>query len=123
MNTERQKKYAELRQRLVDQRDRTYERVRAIHADQQRESMELEKDPEDQAIQLENDEVLDALEPATRREFGQILGALERLEEGQYGTCVDCGDEIAMKRLEAIPFAVRCVECAEEHEGEQRQKA
>ncbi len=38
--------------------------------------------------------------------------ALGKLEEGSYGICEDCGAAIAAERLEAIPWAVRCVACA-----------
>ena len=33
------------------------------------------------------------------------------IAEGTYGTCEDCGEEISVGRLNAVPFAVRCVEC------------
>jgi len=42
--------------------------------------------------------------------------ALERLEEGTYGTCEECGLEIGEKRLKAIPFARYCVDCQKEKE-------
>lgn len=43
--------------------------------------------------------------------------ALYRLEEGSYGYCFDCGEEISAKRLRALPFAVRCKECEEAREA------
>lgn len=42
--------------------------------------------------------------------------ALERLDEGTYGTCVDCGKEISEKRLEAVSFTLYCLECQREKE-------
>jgi DnaK suppressor protein len=42
-----------------------------------------------------------------------IEEALLRIDEGTYGTCEDCGEEIAVGRLNAVPFALRCVECQE----------
>lgn len=42
--------------------------------------------------------------------------ALERLEEGTYGICEECGQEIGEKRLQAIPFAQYCVGCQREKE-------
>jgi DnaK suppressor protein len=42
--------------------------------------------------------------------------ALERLEEGTYGTCEECGLEIGERRLKAMPFARYCVNCQEEKE-------
>jgi len=46
----------------------------------------------------------------------KINEALERLEEGAYGNCFECGDEISHQRLRALPFAVRCKECEEARE-------
>ncbi|MGD0886182.1 MAG: TraR/DksA family transcriptional regulator [Thermodesulfovibrionales bacterium] len=42
--------------------------------------------------------------------------ALSRIEEGTYGICEDCEGEIPIGRLNAMPFAVRCVECQARHE-------
>jgi DnaK suppressor protein len=46
----------------------------------------------------------------------KIEAALERIEDGTYGLCEECGIRIPKKRLEAIPFAVLCVKCASEFE-------
>ena len=48
----------------------------------------------------------------------KINAALERLEEGTYGYCYECGEEIAGQRLRALPFAARCRDCEEMHEVE-----
>lgn len=45
-----------------------------------------------------------------------INEALQRLDEGTYGVCEECGTEIAEKRLQAIPFALYCLECQEQKE-------
>ena len=55
--------------------------------------------------------------------LNKINDALSRLEHGNYGYCFDCGEEIAEKRLHALPFAVRCKDCEEAREvAEQRQR-
>jgi DnaK suppressor protein len=46
----------------------------------------------------------------------RINEALVRLEEGQYGFCYECGEDIAEARLRALPFAVRCKDCEEARE-------
>ena len=48
--------------------------------------------------------------------LNRIDTALHRLNEGTYGCCFDCGDEIAEARLRALPFAMRCKDCEEAHE-------
>ena len=50
--------------------------------------------------------------------LAKITAALERLEEGTYGYCYECGEEIAGRRLRALPFAERCRDCEEMHELE-----
>src|SRR6186997_3510471 len=53
----------------------------------------------------------------------KIEEALSRLEEGTYGNCFECGDEISERRLRALPFAVRCKDCEEAREiAEQRER-
>ena len=43
----------------------------------------------------------------------QINQALSRLDEGAYGHCLECGEEIPERRLRALPFAIRCKDCEE----------
>ena len=55
--------------------------------------------------------------------LNKIDAALRRLEEGTYGNCFECGDEISEARLRALPFAVRCKDCEEAREtAEQRER-
>jgi DnaK suppressor protein len=57
----------------------------------------------------------------------RVRDALVRLESGDYGNCVDCGGEIAERRLRAMPFAIRCTACEDAQEqvraGERRSEA
>jgi RNA polymerase-binding transcription factor len=55
--------------------------------------------------------------------LNKVNDALVRLEQENYGNCFDCGEEIAEKRLRALPFAVRCKDCEEAREtAEQRER-
>jgi len=47
-----------------------------------------------------------------RNLLGHIAGALDRLEQGTYGRCVECGQEIGRERLRALPYTPSCVGCA-----------
>ncbi len=49
---------------------------------------------------------------ALRRLLGEVEAALERLGRGEYGRCELCGGEIGAARLEAVPWAGRCINCA-----------
>lgn len=55
--------------------------------------------------------------------LNKVNDALSRLEQGNYGNCFDCGEEIGERRLRALPFAVRCKDCEEAREtAEQRER-
>ena len=55
-----------------------------------------------------------ALEIKRRREVGinRIKAALNRIKEGEFGFCLNCGDEIAVKRLDIDPSIPTCISCA-----------
>lgn len=56
---------------------------------------------------------LTGLAQAARSKLEQVTAALDRLDDGTYGTCARCGEPIPAGRLEARPFAAHCVSCAE----------
>jgi DnaK suppressor protein len=70
-----------------------------------------EHDPEGATIAFERAQA-QALKGVTQAHLDQIAGALARLAEGSYGSCVDCGAEVGAARLEARPAAATCLTCA-----------
>ncbi len=77
-----------------------------------------ERDPEfEEGAQNEHEQyTLALLGEAQRRQVAMIDAALGRIEQGEYGVCVDCGTEIDPKRLQALPFALLCTDCATRRE-------
>lgn len=71
-------------------------------------------DQEDKMAERQEDEILSALSQSDHAEIIRIDAALKRLDEGTYGICANCGEEIAPARLEAMPDTVLCVSCASE---------
>ncbi|BDG08257.1 TraR/DksA family transcriptional regulator [Anaeromyxobacter paludicola] len=73
-----------------------------------------ERDPEfEEGAQNEHAQyTLTALTDVHRREIAAIDAALARMESGAYGVCLDCESEIDPKRLHALPYALRCADCA-----------
>jgi RNA polymerase-binding transcription factor DksA len=69
-------------------------------------------DAEEAAIEAEADEPLLGQSALLELEIGQVRAALARLESGDYGVCVVCGEDIAPARLKAIPEAKHCIDCA-----------
>src|ERR1700730_3784437 len=121
-------RYSELRQMLDERR-------REIHAQVQ---VKMRGVREEGTWGGKLNEVLDAVESAEAdiqedlefalvqmksETLNKITDALTRLEQGTYGNCFECGEEIAEKRLKALPFAVRCKDCEEGREAaEQRER-
>jgi DnaK suppressor protein len=68
------------------------------------------------------DEIEFALISMKSETLNKINDALLRLEHGDYGNCYECGEEIAEKRLRALPFAVRCKDCEEARENAQQRE-
>jgi DnaK suppressor protein len=101
---------AEIRERLINHKRELEQRVERIH-EHAREP--LDPDSSEQAAQLGNVQVVAALEHEAVHEIAQIDAALRRLENGQYGACVTCGEPISPARLTAHPASAECVDCAE----------
>jgi len=70
-------------------------------------------DSAEQAQERENDEVVDAIGNETQLSIRVIQTALEKIEAGTYGSCENCGEDISVDRLRAVPEATRCLECAD----------
>ena len=70
-------------------------------------------DSAEQAQERENDEVVDAIGNETAQSIRVIQAALARIDDGTYGLCENCGEDIAPARLSAVPEATRCVNCAD----------
>jgi RNA polymerase-binding protein DksA len=66
----------------------------------------------ERAKELEDSEVVDALGNEARTELRNISAALQRMEAGEYGFCVECGTDIDPGRIEAHPYAKQCIDCA-----------
>lgn len=109
-----------------------YKEIREVLLAKQRElSLRLENiksnitrgrsaDSQEQAQELENAEVVDALGNEARHELHLIAKALDQIKQQTYGDCLDCGKQIPPARLKAQPFAERCIDCATRAESGQR---
>jgi RNA polymerase-binding transcription factor DksA len=74
----------------------------------------------DQGTETHDQELDAGTELMLAGEAEQVEFAQQRLAEGTYGTCVDCGKEIPEARLDANPEAIRCIEDQERYEGQRR---
>lgn len=101
---------AKFRERLLQQKAELEKRVDRIH-DHARNP--LNADSAEQAAELGNVAVVTALETEAVEEIEEIKSALQRIESGEFGVCVSCGEIINRKRLEARPASLECLDCAE----------
>lgn len=81
------------------------------------------KDLGDQATTAYTREFLFELGNGDRRLLKEVLEALHKLEEGSFGACERCGEAIAERRLEALPFARYCIDCQRLVEQEEKAAA
>jgi len=72
----------------------------------------LDPDSEERAVELADDEALAGIDVTLRNEMIAVEHAIVRLESGDYGRCVACGEPIAEARLLALPTAEKCLDCA-----------
>ena len=124
MNPER---YSELRRILEERRREMVSEVQGKIRDVRTEGAETQVNGVVDAAETSDADIQDDIEFALiqmkSETLNKINDALVRLEHGEYGFCFDCGEEIAEKRLRALPFAVRCKDCEEAREAaEQRQR-
>ena len=99
----------QLRQDLVEQLADLGHRVDDFEHDLREP---LEADFAEQATQMEGSEVTSALEHTAILQAQQIKAAIDRIDAGSYGECVNCGNQINPERLRVRPHATRCVDCA-----------
>lgn len=89
--------------------------TRIQHIDEELDSHNS-KDWEELATEREEDEVLEGMGLSAQAEIRMIKAAINRMDAGEYGECVDCGDEINHDRLDVLPYTPFCQVCAAKHE-------
>lgn len=113
-------RHAALKQILLAKREALIKEIKhqlgqSVTEEEQRR-LEAAMDSGDQALVDLEREMGISLQEMRNRERQLIDDALDSVDEGTYGICADCGDEISEKRLHALPFARLCVECQSKRE-------
>lgn len=101
--------HEEIRRKLIARLDELNERLQEI--DQQLHQP-ADADAEERAVEREDDEMLERLGLSGQEEIRRITAALDRIENGTFGICAACGEDISPERLAVVPFAARCRNCA-----------
>ena len=119
-------RYAELKRILEERRREILNQVQVKMRDVRAEGASGEGQGVLDAAESSEADIQDDIEFALIQMKSETLRkieeALSRLEEGTYGNCFECGDEISERRLRALPFAVRCKDCEEARELAERRE-
>ena len=91
------------------QRDLAHVRGEAI--DPGRDSAERLGAGADDPVEAYTSDLEEGMEDDLRASLDEIAEALKRIDAGTFGLCVDCGEPIPDKRLEALPASARCMDC------------
>jgi RNA polymerase-binding transcription factor DksA len=102
---------AEARDYLLQKLREIVERHDKVGTSLRRQRNPLGADWQENAVVLENDEVLEALDADGRVRIRQLREALARIDNGSYGACVICHRPIAPARLQALPEIATCITC------------
>jgi len=119
-------RYAELR-RILEERRReilseVHGKIRDVRAEGANNPTTGVLDAAETSEADIQDDIEFALIQMKAETLSKIEEALRRLEEGTFGYCFECGEEISERRLRALPFAVRCKDCEEAREVAQQRE-
>ena len=105
------KKMRTYRDRLLERRESLFSQVTEAEKTSRERDLEATQDPADMAANAYTKELLISMSDNDRMLLELIDEALERVESGEYGECVNCGEPIQEKRLNAVPWARYCLRC------------
>ena len=119
-------RHAELTSILEERRreimDQVQEKIRDVRTESPNSPTQGVLDAAESSEADIQDEIEFALIQMKAETLHKIEEALPRLEEGTFGYCFECGEEISERRLRALPFAVRCKDCEEAREMAQQRE-
>lgn len=121
--TQHEQLRAQLEQRkeqLLQELDAVQRDTLGVAAAASRGDAEVPGSPRDQANSMAAGMVRDAEAARDHDELVAVRAALERMAEGSYGECVDCGQSVGVPRLLAQPSATRCIACQSKAEAQGR---
>ncbi|HEX8070291.1 MAG TPA: TraR/DksA family transcriptional regulator [Pyrinomonadaceae bacterium] len=105
------RKLKSYRDRLLERREGLFRQVTEAEMSSRERDLEATQDPADMAANAYTKELLISMSANDRRLLALIDEALQRIETGGFGECVNCGEPVQEKRLEAVPWARYCLKC------------
>jgi DnaK suppressor protein len=110
------KRLEQFKKRLEDRQVELRKTVSTRQQDGRNQGEDIAQDIADRAASSYNKEFLFTQSTNERQMLGMVDSALARIREGTYGECINCGNEINAKRLEAVPWTRYCIECQDKLE-------
>ena len=105
------RKVKSYRDRLLERRESLFSQVTEAEMSSRERDLEATQDPADMAANAYTKELLISMSANDRKLLTLIDEALERVEAGEYGECVNCAEPVQEKRLDAVPWARYCLKC------------
>ena len=99
------------RDRLLARRESLFSQVTEAEMSSRERDLEATQDPADMAANAYTKELLISMSANDRKLLTLIDEALERVEKGEYGECINCGEPVSDKRLDAVPWTRYCLKC------------
>ena len=113
-----EKKLQKFRQRLTEENQKLVRSINRNRLAEEEITLENTEDEGDHATISHNKELLYNLHESDFQRLKSIQEALKRMDRGEFGECIRCGEEINEKRLAAVPWATMCITCQEQTERE-----
>jgi DnaK suppressor protein len=107
--------FKDIKQHLLARKIELEERLKGLAAEKVTD--DEVHDPADQASAATSEEISLSIQKNEYDEYLMICKALDALDKGTYGICIDCGQPISPRRLALYPNATRCVACQEQAES------
>src|SRR5213079_1512651 len=112
------KKVQKFKQRLLDEYQKLIRSINRNRLAEEEITLENTEYEGDLATISHNKELLYNLHESDFQRLKSIQEALKRMDRGEFGECIRCGEDINDKRLTAVPWATMCITCQEEAERE-----
>lgn len=106
--------FAHVKRELEERRSLLEEEMR--QSNEEKVTDDQVQDPGDQTVSSTMETLKSSMQDSRLAEYNRVVKAIEMLDEGTYGVCVDCGGSISEKRLKSFPNSTRCIACQEAYE-------
>lgn len=106
----------QFKRKLESQREEAFRLLHRVGDESRSIDSDVPRDSGDQSISTISKEFLFQQGSQRRGMVRRVEAALIRIKEGTFGVCAECGDDISIRRLQALPWTDSCIQCQEQRE-------